>query len=175
MSTTRLGRALPVSTPPEPNRISFRSSVVETIVKTVAQCAMAVLSVTTSAPIRASGSALELVRFQTDRPWPAFTRRAAIASPIRPRPIQPTLCDALLPIERNLCASFAFPMRASLRRDEVAVHVYRQDPFPGAGGAVRRCPCRLRRDDSQQRRLAPSRQELQQRARRRDADCGGHP
>ena len=46
MSTTRLGRALPASTPPAPNRISFRSSVVETMVKTVSQWAIAVLSVT---------------------------------------------------------------------------------------------------------------------------------
>ena len=95
MSTTRLGRAVPASTPPAPNRISFRSSVVETMVKTVAQCAIAVLSVTTSAPIWASGSALEAVRFQTERPWPAFTRRAAMASPMRPSPIQPMSCDAL--------------------------------------------------------------------------------
>jgi len=96
MSTPRLGLALPASTPPVPNRISFRSSVVDTIVKTVAQCAMAVLSVTTSAPIWASGSALEAVRFHTDSPWPAATNRAAIASPMRPRPIQPMECDALL-------------------------------------------------------------------------------
>jgi hypothetical protein len=37
MSTTRLGRAFPVNTPPLPNNMSFRSSVVETMVKTVAQ------------------------------------------------------------------------------------------------------------------------------------------
>src|SRR5258706_4620618 len=96
MSTTRLGRALPASTPPAPNRISFRSSVVDTMVKTVAQWAIAVLSVTTSAPIWASGSAFEAVLFQTDRLWPALTRRAATASPTRPRPIQPTGWDALL-------------------------------------------------------------------------------
>ena len=89
MSTTRLGRALPVSTPPAPNRMSFRSSVVETMVKTVAQCAMAALSVTTSAPIWASGSAFDAVRFHTESPCPAFTSRAAMASPMRPSPIQP--------------------------------------------------------------------------------------
>ena len=96
MSTTRWGRALPASTPPAPNRISFRSSVVETMVKTVAQCAIAVLSVTTSAPIWASGSAFDAVRFQTESLCPALTRRAAIASPMRPSPIQPMSCDALL-------------------------------------------------------------------------------
>ena len=89
MSTTRLGRALPVSTPPAPNRMSFRSSVVETMVKTVAQCAIAALSVTTSAPIWASGSAFDAVRFHTESPCPAFTSRAAMASPMRPSPIQP--------------------------------------------------------------------------------------
>ena len=106
MSTTRLGRALPVSTPPLPNRMSFRSSVVETMVKTVAQWAIAVLSVTTSAPIWASGSAFDAVRFHTESPWPALTRRAAMASPMRPSPIQPMSCDALPVMRWNLVDVF---------------------------------------------------------------------
>ena len=47
-------------------------------VKTVAQCAMAALSVTTSAPILASGSAFDAVRFHTCTSWPTSISRAAI-------------------------------------------------------------------------------------------------
>jgi hypothetical protein len=123
MSTTRLGRAVPASTPPVPNRISFRSSVVETMVKTVAQWAIAVLSVTTSAPIWASGSAFDAVRFQTESSWPAFTRRAAIASPMRPRPIHPILCDALL-IVMNPHALLRVARRAAVwEGNDPTVHV----------------------------------------------------
>src|SRR5258708_6302407 len=103
MSTTRLGRALPASTPPLPNRMSFRWSVVETMVKRVAGGGMGALSVTTSAPMCASGWALDAVRFHTDRPCPALTRRAAMASPMRPRPIQPMSCDALLSMRGEPC------------------------------------------------------------------------
>src|SRR5215813_8884203 len=119
MSTTRLGCALPDNTPPAPNSTSFRSSVVETMVNTVAQWAIAALSVTTSAPIAANGSALTAVRFHTERPWPALIRRAAMASPMRPRPIQPTACDALLLMRQNLVNQ----MGRSLGGDSGAVEV----------------------------------------------------
>jgi hypothetical protein len=107
MSTTRRGRALPASTPPLPNRTSFRSSVVETMVNTVSQCAIAVLSVTTSAPSLASGSAFDAVLFHTDRSWPPLIKRAAMASPMRPSPIQPMACDALL-LDAVLLAAVLF-------------------------------------------------------------------
>src|SRR5262245_50346597 len=124
MSTTRLGHALPESTPPAPNSTSFRSSVVDTMVNTVAQCAIAALSVTTSAPMAANGSALAAVRFHTERPWPASIRRAAMASPIRPRPIQPTACDALLLMRRNLVRGRGVRcLRRSLEGESYAVHV----------------------------------------------------
>ena len=85
------------------------------MVKTVAQCAMALLSVTTSAPIPASGSALEAVRFQTESLWPALIRRAAIASPMRPRPIQPISCDAVLIVMKPR-ALFCVPVAPQCER-----------------------------------------------------------
>src|SRR5262245_25843109 len=129
MSTTRLGRALPDNTPAAPNSTSFRSSVVETMVNTVAQWAIAALSVTTSAPIATNGSALAAVRFHTERPWPALIRRAAMASPMRPRPIQPTACDALLLMRQNLVNQRG----RSLGGDSRAVEVH--DP-PAHGAPV---------------------------------------
>jgi hypothetical protein len=45
---------------------------------------------------------LDVVLFHTDRPWPDLIKRAAIASPMRPSPIQPIACDALLLLDAVL-------------------------------------------------------------------------
>ncbi len=78
-----------MTSPPSPNSTSFRSSVVETIVKTTSQPASSIRLPTTSASNGASASALLRVRFHTLTPIPACSSRRAIASPMRPSPIHP--------------------------------------------------------------------------------------
>src|SRR5258707_8993634 len=91
---------------------------------------MAALSVTTSAPIWANGSAFDAVRFHTESPCPAFTSRAAMASPMRPRPIQPMSCDALLLMRGNLRCETG----RSVRGDRVTVYVRQRAVGWLAGG-----------------------------------------
>ena len=89
LSTTTLGLALPETRPPAPNKTSFKSSVVDTIVKTTWQLDNACLLGAMVAPYSTSGSALAAVRFHTLTGCPALSSRLTIASPIRPKPIHP--------------------------------------------------------------------------------------
>jgi hypothetical protein len=63
---------------------------VDTIVKTTSMPRSSAMLSAIEQPNSASGSALARVRFQTVTLVPALARRAAMAAPMRPAPIQPT-------------------------------------------------------------------------------------
>src|SRR6202167_5371508 len=92
--STRILGDLPAtdSTPPWLKVTSFRSSEVETIVKTMSQEARSDGLAAILAPDFASGSALARVRLKAVKSQPALARRSAIGKPMRPVPIQPILC-----------------------------------------------------------------------------------
>src|SRR4051794_20424245 len=90
-STTIAGTSSPsASRPPSPSSTCRRSADVETMTKTTSRPRSSAIESATTQPRSASGWALALVRFQTVTFSPARARRAAIAAPIRPAPIQPT-------------------------------------------------------------------------------------
>src|SRR5690349_12769810 len=91
------------------------------------------------APLAASGSALARVRFQIDTGWPAFKRRSAIGKPMRPMPIQPSECFAVIlsSPSSSLPGSIAIGDRQFLRRkqrDDLAALVGDDDFFLDARG-----------------------------------------
>ena len=78
-SITSFGLPPRLITPLGPYSTSFTSSPVDTIVKMMSQLARSERLSTTLAPYSFSGSALDFVRFHTDRSHPTFASRAAIA------------------------------------------------------------------------------------------------
>src|SRR5262249_9045971 len=89
LSITSCGCRSPDINPPGANNTSFRSAVVETIVKTTSQEARSWRLATTRTPRAPRFSALLRVRFHTETSWLAPARRLTMASPIRPNPIHP--------------------------------------------------------------------------------------
>src|SRR5690554_889046 len=90
-TTTPGSRAGSASSPPSPRSTCSRSGGVATMVKTTSCPRRSAMESTTATPCAASGSALDLVRFQALSATPDRASRRAIANPIRPVPIQPTV------------------------------------------------------------------------------------
>ena len=80
------------STPWGPVVTSSRSSLADTMMKTMSRSARSAGWSTTRAP---SASALAFVRFWTVTSLPAAMRRAAMAAPMRPAPIQPMVVSLI--------------------------------------------------------------------------------
>src|SRR6185437_996262 len=163
MSTTRLGRALPVSTPPAPNRISFRSSVVDTMVKTVSQWAIADLSHHLGTDL---GQRIGLRRGPVpDRQLVAGLDQAGghgLAHAAEPDPAD--FVRRFAHYDETSKGLLRFSSRRSLGGDHLPVHV--SSPFPAcctwfAGG---RRPGGVWWQPAQQRGVPPSRRPLCRRA-----------